>query len=153
MLRGGSPSSEDCYPRIACIAHFTSSAGYSNLSPEEEDACFISILNSNSLTQQASRDLHSLAVRNDMALAWRPFTAATAVVAYTLVSRQAEWSSSRFVKIFCGLELSAVFLWVVWTILLYPKFFSPLRHLPSPPGARSGMAISPRYPRALPVFP
>ncbi|KAK8140441.1 hypothetical protein PG984_000507 [Apiospora sp. TS-2023a] len=69
-----------------------------------------------------------------MALAWRPLTAAAAVIAYTLVARQTEWSLSGFVRTFCGLWLSGVFLWVVWTVILYPKLFSPLRHLPSPPG-------------------
>lgn len=69
-----------------------------------------------------------------MALAWRPLTAAAAVIAYTLVARQTEWSLSGFLGTFCGLWLSGVFLWVVWTVILYPKLFSPLRHLPSPPG-------------------
>ncbi|KAK6865635.1 hypothetical protein PG995_002163 [Apiospora arundinis] len=69
-----------------------------------------------------------------MAMAWRPFTAAMAVIAYTLVSRQAVWSLSAFVRNFCGLWLSGFLLWAVYTVLLYPNYFSPLRHLPSPPG-------------------
>ncbi|KAK8048549.1 cytochrome P450 [Apiospora phragmitis] len=69
-----------------------------------------------------------------MALAWRPLTAAAAVIAYVLMSRQTVWSFSGFIRTFCGLWLSGLFLWVAWTILLYPKLFSPLRHLPSPSG-------------------
>ncbi|KAK8090095.1 hypothetical protein PG997_005056 [Apiospora hydei] len=69
-----------------------------------------------------------------MALAWRPLTAAAAVIAYTLVSRQTEWSYSEFVRKFCGLWFSGLSLYVVWIVILYPKLFSPLRYLPSPPG-------------------
>ncbi|KAK8042026.1 hypothetical protein PG993_006549 [Apiospora rasikravindrae] len=69
-----------------------------------------------------------------MALAWRPLTAAAAVIAYTLVSRQTSWSYSELIRKFCGLWFSGLSLYVVWTVILYPKLFSPLRHLPSPPG-------------------
>ncbi|KAK7952467.1 Cytochrome P450 [Apiospora aurea] len=69
-----------------------------------------------------------------MALAWRPLTAAAAVIAYTLVSRQTEWSYSELVRKFCGLWFSGLSLYIVWNVILYPKLFSPLRHLPSPPG-------------------
>jgi hypothetical protein len=42
------------------------------------------------------------------------------------------WSASYFLKIFAGSFVASVFGWAAYTVFLYPKFFSPLRHLPGP---------------------
>jgi hypothetical protein len=68
-----------------------------------------------------------------------------AVSLFTLVTAASAgfgyiWSSGRiqqlppvgFLGAFFGLWSFSLVLWAFWTVILYPKFFSPLRHLPEP---------------------
>ncbi|KAK0703812.1 cytochrome P450 [Lasiosphaeria miniovina] len=44
------------------------------------------------------------------------------------------WVSLGFVSAFAAAWAVQFFAWAVWVVLVYPKFFSPLRHLPQPDG-------------------
>ncbi|KAH6674056.1 cytochrome P450 4A12A [Plectosphaerella plurivora] len=42
------------------------------------------------------------------------------------------WSTSYFIRVFAGSFVASVVGWAAYTVFLFPKFFSPLRHLPGP---------------------
>ncbi|KLU82080.1 cytochrome P450 97B3 [Magnaporthiopsis poae ATCC 64411] len=67
---------------------------------------------------------------------WRPWRPASlvfvGVVAYAVTWRRGEWSKSAFLTTFSGAWLLTFAAWSVWMNQLYPKLFSPLRHLPGP---------------------
>lgn len=42
------------------------------------------------------------------------------------------WSTPTFVKYFVASYVLSFLSWVLWTVVLYPKIFSPLRGLPEP---------------------
>ncbi|KAF4548105.1 Cytochrome P450-like protein 56 [Elsinoe fawcettii] len=71
--------------------------------------------------------------------------AASAVTAY-LVTNYSPELSIRHSFILTGLSIFAGTLigWAVWSVLIYPNFFSPLRDLPSPPNATLFMGHSAR---------
>ncbi|KAL8381782.1 hypothetical protein RB595_005850 [Gaeumannomyces hyphopodioides] len=67
---------------------------------------------------------------------WRPWRPASlvfvGVVTYANTWRQGQWSTSAFLTTFSSAWLVLFAVWSVWTNQLYPKLFSPLRHLPGP---------------------
>lgn len=64
---------------------------------------------------------------------FRKVTAGSAVAAYIATSTlRPEWSRSAFFTYYALTWTAAFVSWVVWTIFLYPKVFSSLRHLPEP---------------------
>ncbi|RYP23585.1 hypothetical protein DL767_008777 [Monosporascus sp. MG133] len=54
------------------------------------------------------------------------------VSAYVSVSR--EWSAWQLLRSFATTWTFQVVCWAVWAVLLWPKYFSPLRDLPEPSG-------------------
>lgn len=68
-----------------------------------------------------------------MDLPWKRVTAAAAVAAYAATSLlKQEWSRSAFARYFAVSWLLGFLCWGFWTVILYPKFFSPLLGLPEP---------------------
>jgi hypothetical protein len=67
-----------------------------------------------------------------MGLPWRFISASSLVVAYLTTSRWTQWSNVAFATTFAGAWAIHLLAWVVWTVILYPKVFSPLRGLPEP---------------------
>ncbi|KAI1364418.1 cytochrome P450 [Xylaria arbuscula] len=65
---------------------------------------------------------------------WRGALASSVGISYLLASSQLPWWKLHFTGGFISLFLIQVFAWAVWTVILWPKFFSPLRSLPEPPG-------------------
>ena len=59
-----------------------------------------------------------------------------ATASYLLVQYKPDvllFSKPTFVGTFAQFWTLGFLAWAVWTVILYPKYFSPLRHLPSPP--------------------
>lgn len=69
-----------------------------------------------------------------MGPSWKPMTLVAVILAYLLTVREADWMKSWLVWNFVKIWLLEFFGWAVWTVVLYPKFFSPLRGLPGPKG-------------------
>ncbi|CAJ2513878.1 Uu.00g019970.m01.CDS01 [Anthostomella pinea] len=65
---------------------------------------------------------------------WRAMTAIAVITSYLLTSRQSDWSKGQFVGGFFATWFLQLFLWASWAVVLWPKFFSPLRRLPEPAG-------------------
>ncbi|KAI0419193.1 cytochrome P450 [Xylaria grammica] len=65
---------------------------------------------------------------------WRGVLAFSVVAAYTLVSYQPHWWKLHFTGNFICAWLLQTLAYTVWQVILWPKFFSPLRSLPQPPG-------------------
>lgn len=67
-----------------------------------------------------------------MGLPWREFTLVSGVAAYFLAWRNETGTKGSVVATF-SLSWTLLFTgWAIWTVLLYPKLFSPLRDLPEP---------------------
>src|SRR5579871_5755581 len=63
-------------------------------------------------------------------------TAIAATTSYTLIHFKPEVllvSKPAFLGTFAKLWLLGFLAWAFWKVILYPKYLSPLRHLPSPP--------------------
>ncbi|KAI1416795.1 cytochrome P450 [Hypoxylon sp. FL1857] len=69
-----------------------------------------------------------------MALTWRIITVISLLSSYLIVSLQPEWSRLQLLGAFVATWSLQAFLVYTWRIVLYPKFFSPLRDLPEPKG-------------------
>ncbi|KAI6354355.1 hypothetical protein MCOR25_008651 [Pyricularia grisea] len=65
---------------------------------------------------------------------FKPITIIAVVGAYILTLRQEKWSILCFLQCFISTWLAAFSCWGLWATQLYPRFFSPLRHLPEPKG-------------------
>ncbi|KAI2635142.1 cytochrome P450 [Xylaria nigripes] len=65
---------------------------------------------------------------------WRGCPASSLIVSYFLVSYQSHWWKLSFTRSFIYVLTSQTFLWILWTVILWPKVFSPLRSMPEPPG-------------------
>ncbi|KAL8297533.1 hypothetical protein RB597_006565 [Gaeumannomyces tritici] len=67
---------------------------------------------------------------------WRPWRPASLVfvglVTYAISWRQGQRSTSTLLTTFSGAWLALFAVWAIWMNQLYPKLFSPLRHLPGP---------------------
>lgn len=64
---------------------------------------------------------------------WKGVAAASAVSSYIATSTlRTQWSAPTFAKYYVYSYMLGFFSWALWTVLLYPKIFSPLRHLPGP---------------------
>jgi hypothetical protein len=70
-----------------------------------------------------------------MGLPWRSITLSSAVAAYLFSIRKADWTGQVLLVNFVGAWAAQWSCWAVWSILLWPRFFSPLRDLPQPSGA------------------
>lgn len=51
-----------------------------------------------------------------------------------IYTTQDAWSRGSFIQAAAGLWLVELFLYTIYELFLYPKFFSPLRHVPTAPG-------------------
>jgi hypothetical protein len=63
-------------------------------------------------------------------------TAIAATTSYTLIHFKPEVllvSEPTFLGTFAQLWLLGFLAWAFWKVILYPKYLSPLKHLPSPP--------------------
>lgn len=72
-----------------------------------------------------------------MSLPYKPFTAVSAVGAYTLVSHFPKallFSGPTYLGTFVQLWILQLVAWAFYKVILYPKFLSSLRHLPAPTG-------------------
>ncbi|TGJ79124.1 hypothetical protein E0Z10_g9648 [Xylaria hypoxylon] len=65
---------------------------------------------------------------------WRGILASSVVASYALVSSQPHWWKLHFTSSFISAWLFQTFVYAVWKVILWPKFFSPLRSLPQAPG-------------------
>ncbi|KAI1744079.1 cytochrome P450 [Xylaria scruposa] len=65
---------------------------------------------------------------------WRGFFASSLISSFVLGSYQPDWWKLHFVGSFSCAWMIQTLAWAVWVVILWPKFFSPLRALPEPPG-------------------
>ncbi|KAK5628451.1 hypothetical protein RRF57_004166 [Xylaria bambusicola] len=65
---------------------------------------------------------------------WRGALAFSVAGSYLLALYQPAWWNLHFTGGFISLCLIQTFAWAVWTVILWPKLFSPLRSLPEPSG-------------------
>jgi len=71
-----------------------------------------------------------------MGFPYRLMTASSAAIGYLLSSQVGFiWPIKGFVPNVIAVWAIQFTGWVVWTVFLYPKVFSPLRHVPEPDGA------------------
>ncbi|KAI1386568.1 cytochrome P450 [Hypoxylon trugodes] len=87
-----------------------------------------------------------------MAYPWRSIIAVSLVSAFLIVSRWPQWNKS-LLSTFFSLWSLQTFFYAVWAVILYPKFFSPLRGLPEPTGNSWLMGQLPtiqKYPTGIP---
>ncbi|KAI2471041.1 cytochrome P450 [Annulohypoxylon bovei var. microspora] len=64
---------------------------------------------------------------------WRIFSIISVLSSYLIVSRQPGWTKSQLFGTYVALwSLQAFIYYGIWRVILYPKFFSPLRGLPHP---------------------
>lgn len=70
-----------------------------------------------------------------MDLPWLPIGLSSVTGSFFLVHNAPQYSvSSSYVKTFLVLETVQILLGLLWQAILYPKLFSPIRHLPQPKG-------------------
>ena len=70
-----------------------------------------------------------------MGLPYRPMSAVALGATYLASSRAAStWPSASFLLAFAAFWALELALWAIYTVFLYPLYFSPLRHLPAPAG-------------------
>ena len=68
-----------------------------------------------------------------MDLPWLPIGLSSVAGSLILVHKAPQYSfSASHVKTFLALETIQLLLGLLWQVILYPKLFSPLRHLPHP---------------------
>ncbi|KAI0206402.1 cytochrome P450 [Astrocystis sublimbata] len=65
---------------------------------------------------------------------WRGILASSFASSYILVSNQSHWWKPSYVGTFFCAWIAQTLVWAVWVVILWPKFFSPLRSLPEPAG-------------------
>jgi hypothetical protein len=72
-----------------------------------------------------------------MALPYKSMAALSAVSSYTLVAYHPNlllFSRPSYLGTFLQLWLLQFAIWAFYKVILYPKYLSPLRHLPAPSG-------------------
>lgn len=63
----------------------------------------------------------------------KPTAVVSAVAAYGATTYlRPQWSTAAFVSYFVGSFLLNACGWAFWSVILYPKVFSPFRSLPAP---------------------
>lgn len=68
-----------------------------------------------------------------MDLPWLPIGLSSLAGSFVLVHNAPQYSiSASYVKTFIVLETVHILLGLLWQAVLYPKLFSPIRHLPQP---------------------
>lgn len=68
-----------------------------------------------------------------MDLPWLPIGLSSVTASFVLVHNTPQYSvSASYVKTFLALETLQILLGLLWQAIIYPKFFSPIRHLPQP---------------------
>jgi hypothetical protein len=70
-------------------------------------------------------------------LPFKSMTALSAVSSFVLVGYRPDLllsSRPTYIGTFVLLWILSFFGWAFWKVILYPKYFSPLRHLPMPKG-------------------
>ncbi|RYO91664.1 hypothetical protein DL762_002102 [Monosporascus cannonballus] len=65
---------------------------------------------------------------------WRAISLISLASAYVFVSRERQWSAWQLLSTFATTWAFQVVCWAVWAVLLWPRYFSPLRDLPEPSG-------------------
>ena len=71
------------------------------------------------------------------AVPYRALAAIPAVSTYLLVAHKPDLllsSRPTYLGTYVQLFIIELITWAFWAVLLYPRFFSPLRHLPMPAG-------------------
>lgn len=67
---------------------------------------------------------------------FKPAAATSAVAAFAATTYlRPQWSTFTFAGYFVAGFTAYFVSWTFWTVILYPKFFSPLRGLPEPKNA------------------
>lgn len=68
-----------------------------------------------------------------MDLPWWPIALTSVVASFIIVHNAPQYSiSASYVKTFMVFEAVQILLGLLWQAILYPKLFSPIRHLPQP---------------------
>lgn len=68
-----------------------------------------------------------------MDLPWLPIGLSSVAASFVLVHTAPQYSvSASYVQTFAVLETIQILLGLLWQAILYPKLFSPIRHLPQP---------------------
>jgi hypothetical protein len=78
---------------------------------------------------------HRSAKLSDMGIPYKPFTAAAAFASYLLVSYRPQYllsSKPTYAGTFVFLWSLIFMVWGFYKVILYHRYFSPLRHLPGP---------------------
>ena len=68
---------------------------------------------------------------------FKALTALSALSTYVLVEHQPNlllFSKPSYAGTFVQVWFLQFWLWAFWRVIIWPKFFSPLRHLPGPKG-------------------
>ncbi|KAI3332199.1 cytochrome P450 [Xylariaceae sp. AK1471] len=65
---------------------------------------------------------------------WRRTVASSLAASYILVSYQSHWWKLHYTGTFFTAWFFQTLAWAVWVVILWPRFFSPLRSLPEPSG-------------------
>ncbi|KAI1170549.1 cytochrome P450 [Nemania sp. FL0916] len=63
---------------------------------------------------------------------WRGILASSLATSYILVSHQSHWWKLPYLASFACASVLQTVVWAIWVVILWPKFFSPLRTLPGP---------------------
>ena len=72
-----------------------------------------------------------------MGLPWTAFAVSSVVGSVlTIYIAPRSFISASYARAFCVLFLAQAFLGLSWSLIVYPKFFNPLRNLPTPPVSR-----------------
>ncbi|KAI1435715.1 cytochrome P450 [Xylaria sp. CBS 124048] len=65
---------------------------------------------------------------------WRGILGSSLAASYYGVSHQSQWWPLGYISSFFGIGALETVAWAIWVVILWPKFFSPLRSLPGPSG-------------------
>jgi hypothetical protein len=70
-----------------------------------------------------------------MDVPWQYISGLAAGFAYFANHNGSSWPRLSYASAFLAGWLLIFFIWGLWTVLVYPRYFSPLRHLPGPENA------------------
>lgn len=70
-----------------------------------------------------------------MAPPFKTFTIISGAFAFVLTSLRPQWSTPYLLGTFAKLWAAVMGAWAIYTIFLYPFYFSPLLRLPEPEGS------------------
>ena len=70
---------------------------------------------------------------------WLPLVACTIVVLF--YKSFTDHDAVRTILSLLGLELGSLGLWAIYWMILYPAYFTPFRHLPTPPVSTTHLVL------------